>query len=361
ISAFNKQLEVNPYDEYAYNNLGRVYLAQANYPAAVAAFNKQIEISPLDRTAHGNLGWVLLEQKKYSDAASELEKAVSITPEDSRAHVMLGRAQLNLGDSEKALASFDKAVELAPAHYTWNEIAYELSLRKVHLDRAQQYSESAVTTTSALLRNVELEQLGPAQLALVDALGAEWDTLGWIHFQRNDLDQAEKFIRAAWRLSQHGEVGDHLAQIYEKRGNKELAMKTLALAINGIRPKPEARQRLATLAGGAKPADALVEKYRAELQQQRTMKLGKVMPPAKEKRNAEFITLISRSGVIGVKFVSGDESLRAATDALRTASFPMEFPDATDVKLARRGQLSCEASGECVFALYTPEEVISAE
>ena len=25
VSAFQKQIEVNPYDEYAYNNLGRVY------------------------------------------------------------------------------------------------------------------------------------------------------------------------------------------------------------------------------------------------------------------------------------------------------------------------------------------------
>ena len=91
------------------------------------------------------------------------------------------------------------------------------------------------------------------------------------------------------------------------------------------------------------------------------MKLAKLMPAAKEKRTAEFIALISRSGVNGVKFVSGDESLRGATAALRSVSFPMEFPDTTDVKLARRGQLSCETSGDCVFAVYTPEGVISAE
>jgi tetratricopeptide (TPR) repeat protein len=361
ISAFNKQLEVNPYDEYAYNNLGRAYLAQTNYTAAGDAFRKQIEINPLDRFAHSNLGGVLLEQKKYSDAASELEKAVSITPDDPRAHVMLGRAELNLGNSEKALAAFDKAVEIAPTHFTWNEIAYELSERQVHLDRAQHYAESAIATTSALLRNLEVEQLGPPQLLLVDSLAAEWDTLGWIHFRLGNLDQAEKFIRSAWRLSQHGEVGDHLAQIYEKRGNKELAMKTLALAINGIRPKPEAKQRLTTLAGGAKPADALIAKYRSELPELRTIRLGKVVAPAKEKRTAEFMALLARNGVTGVKFVNGDETLRSTSAVLRNAKFPVEFPDSTDVKLARRGQLACEASGECAFVLYTPEEVISAE
>lgn len=361
VSAFNKQLEVNPYDEYAYNNLGRVHMSQTNYPAAAEAFQKQIEINPLDRTAHGNLGWILLEQKKYSEAAAELEKAVGIAPEDARAHVMLGRAELNLGNSEKALASFDKALEIAPAHYTWNEIAYELSLRKVHLDRAQRYAESAVATTSALLRNSQLEQLGPTQLALVDSLSAEWDTLGWIHFQSGNLELAEKYVRAAWRLSQHAEVGDHLSQIYEKRGNKELALRTQALAVHGVRSKPEVRERLVALAGGAKQADALAAKLRPELEEQRTVKLGKLLPPAKQARSAEFMVMLSPGGVTGVKFLSGEETLRATSDALRTAKYPVEFPDSTDTKLARRGVLSCELAGSCKYVLYQPEEVISAE
>ena len=56
------------------------------------------------------------------------------------------------------------------------------------------------------------------------SLIAYWDTLGWVHFGEGDLDKAEKYVAAAWELGHHGEVGDHLGQIYEKRGEKDLAL-----------------------------------------------------------------------------------------------------------------------------------------
>jgi hypothetical protein len=73
------------------------------------------------------------------------------------------------------------------------------------------------------------------------------------------------------------------------------------------------------------------------------------------------MVLISLGGATGVKFLSGDETLRAAGEALRTAKYPVEFPDSTEVKVARRGALSCDVAGSCKYVLYQPEEVISAE
>jgi hypothetical protein len=105
----------------------------------------------------------------------------------------------------------------------------------------------------------------------------------------------------------------------------------------------------------------LAAKLRPELDEQRTVKLGKLLPPAKQARSAEFMVLLSPGGVTGVKFLSGEETLRATSDALRTAKYPVEFPDSTDTKLARRGVLSCELAGSCKYVLYQPEEVISAE
>ena len=82
------------------------------------------------------------------------------------------------------------------------------------------------------------------------SLIAYWDTLGWVYFARGDLDKAEKYVSAAWRLGQHGEVGDHLGQIYEKRGKKDEAIRTYALAMNGLRPIPETRGRWEACSAG---------------------------------------------------------------------------------------------------------------
>jgi len=51
------------------------------------------------------------------------------------------------------------AVELAATPLVWNNIAYQLSLKKAHLDRAQQYAESAVSATAAALPSLRRRML----------------------------------------------------------------------------------------------------------------------------------------------------------------------------------------------------------
>jgi len=360
IAALHKQIEINPYDEYAYNALGRAYWQERKYDEAVTAFNKQIEINPLDKFAHAGLGAMYSEWHKYAEAAPELEKAASLTPDNAELQVSLGDAYLNLGQDDKALATFDHAVELSATPIVWNNIAYQLSLKKSHLDRAQQYAESAVSATTAALRNVTLDRLTPQELPLVSSLIAYWDTLGWVYFSEGNLDQAEKYVAAAWGLGHHGEVGDHLGQIYEKRGDKNLALRTYALSLSALRPDPETRGRLASLTGGDAKVDATVAKYKEDLQQLRTIDLGKV---AKETGSADFFVLLSRgkgsaATVEAVKFASGDEKLKVFTDALRTAEYRVTFPDDTPVKILRRGILSCStATGTCTFVLMLPDDV----
>ena len=363
IAAFEKQLEVNPYDEFANSNLARVYWNERKYDEAAKYFNKQLEISPLDRFAHAGLGAMYAEWHKYEQAVPELEKAASLTPdtapESGELQVSLGDAYLNLGQDDKALAAFDHAVELSATPTVWNNIAYQLSLKKSHLDRAQQYAESAVSATAAAMRNVTLDRLTQQELQSVSSLIAYWDTLGWIYFANGNLDKAEKYVAAAWGLGHHGEVGDHLGQIYEKRGEKDRALQTYALSMNGLRPTPETRDRLASLVGGNAKADAAVARYKDELDHLSSIDLGK----ATQTGNADFFILLSRGNgssakVDAVKFVSGDEKLKSFTDALRTADYRLTFPDDTPVKVLRRGTLSCSVTtGKCQFVLVLPDDV----
>ena len=363
IAAFQKQIDVNPYDEFAYNNLGRVYWNERKYDDAVKAFNKQLENNPLDKFSHANLGAMYAEWHKYDMAVPELEKAASLTPDSPDLQVSLGDAYLNLGQDDKALAAFDHAVELAATPLVWNNIAYQLSLKKSHLDRAQQYAESSVSATAAALRNVSLDRLTQQELPLVSSLIAYWDTLGWVHFAEGDLSKAEKYVGAAWGLGHHGEVGDHLGQIYEKQGAKDRALRTYALSMNGIRPIPETRTRLASLAGGDAKADAAIAHSKDDLEHLSTVDLGK----ATQTGNADFFILLSGGAgatakVDAVKFVSGDEKLKSYTEALKTADYHVTFPDDTPVKVFRRGTLSCAVTtGKCQFVLTLPDVVITVD
>ncbi len=365
IAALKKQIELNPYDEYAYNALGQAYWQERNYPDAVTAFNQQLEINPLDKFAHAGLGTVYSEWHKYDLAAAELEKAASLTPENPELQVSLGDAYLNLGQDDKALATFDHAIEIAGTPLIWNNIAYQLSLKKSHLDRAQQYAESAVSATTAALRNLSLDRLSPQDLPLTPSLVAYWDTLGWVYFSEGNYDKAEKYVAGAWQLGQHGEVGDHLGQIYEKEGKKERALETYELALTGLRPIQETKERVDDLLkSNPKLKDPAAGPGKSEtLQSRRTIDLGKPPSQINATASADFFVLLS--GAAGtpakaesVKFVSGDEKLKIFTEALRTAPYRLTFPDDSPVKVLRRGTLSCApASGDCTFVLILPDDV----
>lgn len=365
VTVLREQIAMNPFDDFAYYLLGRVYWQQQNYAEAETAFHKQIEIAPLDKSAHSNLGQMLVEWRKYKEAVPELEQAISLSPDEQNLYLSLGRAYLNLGDTAKGIEALDKAVKLEPGQRVWNDVAYFLAVSKVQLDKAQQYAESAVTAVATDLRNVELENLTLDNLQDVSALAADWDTLGWVHFQKGNLDLAEKYIAAAWALEQHSEVGYHLGQILEKRGKTEEAIHAYALASVAERKVPEARESLDRLAGKDK-SEALMKVAKDQLADAYTLKLGALLKNTKENPQAEFYVVLS-PGAAGnaqadeVKFIKGDEKLRAQAGVLKSAKYKLVFPDDARTRLIRRGTLICQTSGECSFLLLSPAFIRSVD
>jgi tetratricopeptide (TPR) repeat protein len=363
IKSFQKQIEINPYHPYAYNNLGRIYLRQRNYEEAIKWFNKQVEIDPLDKYAHANLGLAYLEQEKYAEAVPELEKAASLTPDNAEAQVRLGEVYLNVGQDEKAMTAFDNALKVSTKPVIWNNIAYQLARKKLNLDVARRYADSAVTSTAAALRTLSLDQLSPRDVGLTASLANFWDTLGWVDYADGNLSTAQKYIEAAWQLSQHSETGDHLGQIYEKEGQKEKALHQYALAMNARRPDAAVRTRLNTLAGGSDKADALINKSKAELLEERTVKVRNAV---KQEGNADFFLLLTKGSGLGAsvdsaKFISGDEKLKEFADTLRSIPYTVSLPDETSVRLLLRGTLSCTAATDCTFLLALPEDMKSID
>lgn len=357
-AAFRKQLAINPADEHANAYLGLTLESQNKDTEAAAAFRKQVEINPLDAAAHAALGEILLAQHEYAQAALELDKATILAPENAELHASLGRAYLNSGDQPKAIAVFEKAAALSPTAPIWNDIAFDLAEGRLELDRAQGYAESAVGATGASIGKIDLQHVTAGQLREIASLAACWDTLGWVHFQKGDLEIAERYIRAAWLLDQNGEMGDHLAQIYEKRGDKERAVEAYALALAAPHSNAETRARLTLLLGGNSQIDDLVAKAGPRLAALRTIPAGKLLS---EDAKAEFFIALSpgekTARVDAVRFISGSDALRPAAEKLRTIDYGEMFPNATPVKIIRRATLVCTAaSGDCHLILVPADD-----
>jgi len=360
-AAFQKQLAIDPSDAHTHNYLGIAFEQQQQFDEAADAFRKQIALNPLDTVAHAALGSIFLSQREYAAAIPELDKATVLLPDKAELQVSLGEAYINTGQSEKALAAFDKAVRLTPAPLIWNDVAYSLASHKLEIDKALAYAKSAVNTASVSLKSIDSAHVTPAHFAQTAAVGTYWDTLGWAYFQKNDLDSAERYIRSAWLLNQRGDIAGHLAQIYEKRSQKDEALRTYALALAAPHPDPDSRARLILLLGGNSKIDDLVSEAAPTLIRLRTFSVGKILA---EDARADFLLVLapgekpSSARASSVRFLGGIEKLRPFTDKLRSLDYGPMFPDATPINLVRHGTLSCSAeTSECSLVLDVPDEI----
>jgi tetratricopeptide (TPR) repeat protein len=353
-SAFRKQLEVDPANEHAGNYLGAALERQQDFDGAIAAFREQAQDHPLDPVAHAALGQLLVNQHQYAAAISELEKGGVLAPKNADIQIALGRAYLNLDKIPEAANAFDHAARMSPTPPVLNEIAYQLAERKIALDKARAYAEAAVSATAEDLRGIDLTRVTAEQFVGTARLGAYWDTLGWVYFQQGDVKKAEPYIRAAWLLNFDGEAGDHLAQVYQKLGEKNRAIQMCALALGAPHALPDTRARLTLLLGGNSRIDALVSQAKPELERLRSIPAGKFA--GREDARADFLVLLTpgekKPRVDAVRFLGGDEALRPLGERLRSMDYGQIFPDASHVELIRHGTLACSAeSGNCAFQL----------
>jgi len=332
---------------------------QKKYNEAIPEYEKEIELNPKDPWAHENLGRVYVLLGQYEKAVPVLEAAATAAAENPAVQFNLGRSYAKTGQPEKAAAALNRSVELEPTPARWNGVAYEMALDKLQLDQAQKYSESAIALTVDHLKEISLENLSNDDAQLPASLAAYWDTLGWIYFQQGQNTTAEKFVTSAWQLRSIGEIGDHLAQIYEIESRKPNAIQMYAMALAAPGPMPETKRRLVTLLGGDSNFNHATEGALEKLTQAHTITF-------KNSRTAEgtaefWILLSPGPKVIETKFISGDESLRPFASDLQAAPFANPFPDTTEVKLPRRGKLTCSrSSAQCSFVLMSAETVHTA-
>ncbi|HEY4740149.1 MAG TPA: DUF3857 domain-containing protein [Candidatus Acidoferrales bacterium] len=363
IAAFRKQIEINPKDETVYDFLGVTLVQRQKLDEAAVAFRKQIELKPLDKFAHASLGLLLVQQKKFAEAIPDLEKAAVLAPDNSQLELTLADAYVNAGKTKDAVAAFDKAANISPTPEIWNNIAQLLSQKDLDLEKAAQYAGFAVDGASASLKTADLDHLTDENLAQVQNLGTFWDTLGWIRVRLGDFDGAEPYLRSAWKLTQNGGIGDHLAQLYEKRSQKVLGIQTYLLALAAPHSPKETQARLAALAGEGIATEERLKQARADLASER---IYSVKNSGLEGVEADFWLLLVPSGdgahADAAKFIHGSDSLRDAGDRLRAVDFGAMFPSPSPGKLVRRGTLACTTKAvDCTFILNRPEEVSSVE
>jgi len=358
------RLEVEYHPEFVgtYPVLTHVLVATQRNNEAIAAYHQWLKADPGNLDAATGLSKMLTSSNQNAEAIAVLESAIKSYPDIPTLQYMLGDLYLKNKQTEQGVALLKKAIASDSNRESLNNVAYALADAKVELDLAQQYGEKAMAQMEASSMKAADD---PEGLKSARQLGYVWDTMGWIYFRRGDAQKALTYTRAAWVLTQRAVSGDHLGQIYEKLGMKPEAIHAykLALASTGGN-MADLRKRYEHLSGG-KASDADVPRLRRsangayepspgeELSRMRTAKLTS---SAKESGSATFTIVFSPVKPNDVKFISGDESLKAMIGPLGGAKYKVEFPDLGPFQLFRRGMVVCASVTGCDVVLLLPDD-----
>ncbi|MGH9359486.1 MAG: tetratricopeptide repeat protein, partial [Terriglobia bacterium] len=353
LSALHTAIQLAPKSPRAYVILGMHLEKSTHYGQARQVWRNLLKQDPGNWIAGIHLGALLLQERRYNEAFAVLEPAAKQSGElaDPRYDAMLGVVALRAGKTQEGISALETAVKLNPIPFILNNAAYYLADANVDMAEAQSYAEKAIKADEATAAQISLDTLQDKDLGAMVMLAHEWDTLGWVYFREDKLQDAEKYLKAAWNLEQAPAAADHLGQLYEKLGRRQAAIHMYALsAADPDAPRGASDANLVRLVPVNAKRDALIDRARAELSQMRTVQLGKMRGRT---GTAEFwVLFLPGAKVEGVTFASGSEQLRSAAQSIAHAHFQAPLPDDSLTRIIRRGVLVCEGMGlNCDFTL----------
>ena len=112
IVEYRRALELRPGWFEVRNNLGSIYLATADWQAAIDIFLPLTE-EPTYRTpgnAHNNLGWALFKMRRYDEAAEHFRSAVQFQPELCQGYNNQGLTYEALGQPADARKAYESCL-----------------------------------------------------------------------------------------------------------------------------------------------------------------------------------------------------------------------------------------------------------
>jgi transglutaminase-like putative cysteine protease/tetratricopeptide (TPR) repeat protein len=377
IGAFRKQIELDPNHKLANLELGLELQQAGKAEEAIAAYRKQLEIAPYAKESHKDLGLLLAQIGRDAEARTELEAAAAIPPADPETKLALAQVYGRLGKSAEAQELMKSLTGSAGGGTGPDMFAAAL---KSDIDPTQTENEAqqVLYDIGGQFDSGEFDRLGPSAFSAMRLVALAWARMGWAKYIRGENLAAMQFLNSACLLSQSGTVANRLGQVYEKQGQKEKARHMYALAVAaGGADVQDSRERLDRVArtllsaaavdsgsasGGA--TDKEIASAKAELVESRTVRLGEIKSGQVKLDATTNKTATARFNLVfdssprpeRAEFVEGDESLRSAGEQMREKDFPVRFPDASSIKIVRRGVVSCGASG-CVVELLPIEQV----
>ncbi len=143
VNFLNDFINENPYNEFAWHQLGIFYNKIGQYNQAVKAFDYSILIDDLFSGAYFEKAKVLEKLKEYQLAIDNYHKTLELEDPSAVVFVQIANCYNKLNKHDKAVKYFLKAVDEDPLlDYAWLALT-ELLMQKEELEKARSYSKKA--------------------------------------------------------------------------------------------------------------------------------------------------------------------------------------------------------------------------
>ena len=147
-ASLTKAIELNSQSDYAYTQLGSIYLVQGKFSQAEAAFTKAIELNPENERAYVELGRCYRKQGKFSQVEDLLKKAIELNPQNDDLYMRLGIFYVIQRQFFLAENPLKKAIELNPR----NARAY-IKLARLYLSQGKTFQSEDLLRKVSELKN----------------------------------------------------------------------------------------------------------------------------------------------------------------------------------------------------------------
>jgi tetratricopeptide (TPR) repeat protein len=206
LSNFQKVIDLDHTNKDGWIYLASFYFDKKNFSKAIQLLDEAQKYAPDEPRIHLLLGISYQRIHELNKAALSLERAIQLDQKSMDVLSALGLVYDELKRYEDSDSIYEKALKLYPDnHLLLNNYAYSLCVRKIQLGRALKMAKEAIRQ----------QPKNPSYL----------DTIGWIHFQLGNFEEAKTFI------SQAVEGGDasaivleHLGDVYSKLNKTEKAL-----------------------------------------------------------------------------------------------------------------------------------------
>jgi tetratricopeptide (TPR) repeat protein len=219
IELFNNVLEIDENSVKARINLGNVFLSTKDLVEAENIYRSAISLDQSDISPRLNLGVVYFERGDFEKARETWQNLLKENPDNIRVLSVMGSAYLERKEYDMAIDIFRKMVELFPENGSLaNTLGYLLADKDQELDYAKELIKKAL----------ELDKANRATY---------FDSLAWVYYKNGDYKNAKKYMKKSLGIFQlaheniSSEVHLHMAKIYEKHEQLELAKKYYKNAI----------------------------------------------------------------------------------------------------------------------------------